>query len=170
MPDQYEIRPMLDADLDQVAKLEARVYGPGRFARTAYRLREGGRQRSKLCMSAWAGEKLAGSVRLIHIEIGKGCKAALLGPLNVAPEHTGYNLGIRLIKAAATAARELNLDALILIGDAPYYGKAGFKPLPHGRVTMPGPVDPSRLLILELTPEIAATCSGMITAIDSEAT
>ena len=155
---------MQDADLSQVAKLEARVYGPGRFARTAYRLREGGHQRSELCMSAWKKDELAGAVRLTQVQIGARCKAALLGPLNVAPEHTGDNLGIRLIEAAADAARELKLDALILIGDAPYYGKAGFKPLPFGRVTMPGPVDPARLLILELTPDIAQNCRGLITA------
>ena len=163
MSDNYIIRPMQDADLPDVAKLEARVYGPGRFARTAYRLREGGNQRSELCMSAWIGGALAGAVRFTHVKLGENCRAALLGPLNVAPEHTGANLGVRLIEAAADTAKELSLDALILVGDAPYYSKAGFNPLPYGRVTMPGPVDPARLLILELTPGIADNCKGMIT-------
>jgi len=167
MSDNYIIRPMQDADLGQVAKLEARVYGPGRFARTAYRLREDGNQRSELCMTAWRNDELAGSVRLTRVQIGATCKAALLGPLNVAPEHTGDNLGIRLIEAAADAARAIKLDALILIGDAPYYGKAGFKPLPFGRVTMPGPVDPARLLVLELASDVAQKCHGMITATKS---
>ena len=84
MSDTYEIRPMRDADLDKVAKLEARIYGPGRFARTTYRLREDGNQRTELCMSAWNDTELAGSVRFTHVSLGENCTAALLGPLNVA--------------------------------------------------------------------------------------
>jgi predicted N-acetyltransferase YhbS len=39
---------------------------------------------------------------------------------------------------------------VILVGDEPYYGKCGFKRIPPGRVVMPGPVDPERLLVAEL--------------------
>jgi predicted N-acetyltransferase YhbS len=39
----------------------------------------------------------------------------------------------------------------MLVGDEPYYGKCGFKRIPPGRVIMPGPVDPARLLAAELT-------------------
>ena len=38
----------------------------------------------------------------------------------------------------------------MLVGDEPYYGKSGFKRIPKGRATMPGPVDPARLLVCEL--------------------
>jgi predicted N-acetyltransferase YhbS len=53
---------------------------------------------------------------------------------------------------------------MLLVGDAPYYGKAGFKPIPEGRATMPGPVDPARLLIAELAPGAFDGVSGLIRA------
>ena len=164
MPDQYIIRPLTADDLPHVATLEARIYGPGRFARTAYRLREGNAQHTELCMSAWRGDTIAGAVRFTHITLGEACDAALLGPLTVATEHTGHNLGVRLIEAAANVARSINISALILVGDAPYYAKAGFTPVPNGQITMPGPVDPTRLLILELTPGVTKNCHGTIKA------
>ena len=153
---------MQHADLAKVAELEARIYGPGRFARTAYRLREGSVQRTELCMTAWKGNTLAGAVRFTHVSVGDNCRGALLGPLTINPDHSGHNLGIRLIEAATETARELKLDALLLVGDAPYYRKAGFKPVPYGRLSLPGPVDPARLLICELKDGISDKCSGSV--------
>jgi predicted N-acetyltransferase YhbS len=40
---------------------------------------------------------------------------------------------------------------VMLVGDEPYYGRVGFKRIAPGRVMLPGPVDPLRLLIKELT-------------------
>jgi predicted N-acetyltransferase YhbS len=39
----------------------------------------------------------------------------------------------------------------MLVGDEPYYGKHGFRQIPNGQVRLPGPVDPGRLLVAELT-------------------
>jgi predicted N-acetyltransferase YhbS len=39
---------------------------------------------------------------------------------------------------------------VLLVGDAAYYSRAGFKPVPKGHATMPGPVDHTRLLVAEL--------------------
>ncbi len=39
---------------------------------------------------------------------------------------------------------------MVLVGDEAYYSRVGFKPVPKGRMTMPGPVDYSRLLVIEL--------------------
>ena len=41
---------------------------------------------------------------------------------------------------------------VLLVGDMPYYGRFGFAPVPPGQITLPGPVDPARLLALELEP------------------
>ena len=159
---------MQPSDLSQVAKLEARVYGPGRFARTAYRLREGSDSHTELCMTAWSGNELAGAIRFTHITLGENCTGALLGPLTVNPDHIGQNLGLRLIEAAKETAISVGLDALVLVGDVPYYGKAGFEQITGGRLSFPGPVDPDRLLILPLHQERAENCQGLITARDPE--
>ena len=50
----------------------------------------------------------------------------------------------------------------MLVGDEPYYRKAGFKPIPKGRATMPGPVDPERLLVCELKEGAFEAVSGPI--------
>ena len=48
------------------------------------------------------------------------------------------------------------------MGDEPYYGKSGFKPIPKGRAVMPGPVDPARLLVCELAEGAFEGVSGLI--------
>ena len=51
---------------------------------------------------------------------------------------------------------------MVLVGDEPYYGKAGFKSVAKGQVTMAGPVDPARLLIAELAPGASEGVTGAI--------
>ncbi len=164
MSSHYQIRAMRSSDRNDVAELEARVYGPGRFARTAYRLREGQESHTALCMTAWSNSELAAAIRFTHINLGQDCVGALLGPLTVNPDHAGHNLGLRLIEAARETSQRKGLDALVLVGDVPYYGKAGFQPVRNGQFTFPGPVDPTRLLILPLHEERIENCNGPITA------
>ncbi len=78
-------------------------------------------------------------------------KALLLGPLTVEPAFRERGVGQALIERALKEAAASGHKLVILVGDEPYYGKAGFKPVPPGRAIMPGPVDPARLLVAELT-------------------
>ncbi len=50
---------------------------------------------------------------------------------------------------------------MVLVGDEPYYGRAGFTRVPNGRIVMPGPVDPDRLLVAELAPGAFDGVSGL---------
>ncbi len=50
------------------------------------------------------------------------------------------------------AARASGVRLVVLVGDEPYYGRFGFKPVPPGAITLPGPVNPLRLLAVELAP------------------
>jgi predicted N-acetyltransferase YhbS len=59
-------------------------------------------------------------------------------------------------------ARDAGCGFIILVGDEPYYGPLGFERLPPKRVTLPGPVDPARLLVAELKPGAAADLAGMV--------
>ncbi len=86
----------------------------------------------------------------------------MLGPLAVDPSFEGRGIGSALTRAAIEAAREAGEGLVILVGDAPYYARFGFAPVPPGRLTMPGPVDPARLLWLELREGFAAGLSGAI--------
>jgi predicted N-acetyltransferase YhbS len=144
------ILPETEGDATAIARLHERTFGPGRYAKSAYRLREQVPHDLALSFTARIGTLLVGSVRLSPIWIGDG-KALLLGPLTVEPPFRERGVGQALIKHALAEARAQGHRLVLLVGDEFYYGKSGFKRIPPGRVVMPGPVDPARLLIAELT-------------------
>jgi len=148
---------------DAIEKLHERGFGPGRFARTAFRLREGAAPLPGLNFIARVGTLLVGSVRLSPIRIG-GTPAIILGPLAVEPAFAGRGIGTALLMASLDAARTGGHNLVMLVGDEPFYGKVGFRRVPHGQVTLPGPVDPNRLLICELQPGAFDGVKGMAEA------
>jgi predicted N-acetyltransferase YhbS len=150
-------------DAPAIERLHERTFGPGRYAKTAYRLREQAAHRPDLSFTARIGSLLVGSVWLSPIRIGD-TKALLLGPLTVEPAFRERGVGQALIERALNAARAKGHRLVILVGDEPYYGKAGFKRVPPGRATMPGPVDPARLLVAELAEGAFEGVSGPIRA------
>jgi predicted N-acetyltransferase YhbS len=143
------LRPEMPSDAETIDKLHARAFGPGRFARTAFRLREGVPHRPELSFVAEVGTLLVGSIRLTPILAG-GRKALLLGPLTVEPAFMKRGIGMALLTRAVDAARDHGHALVILVGDVPFYGRIGFRAVPHAKLLMPGPVDPARLLALEL--------------------
>ena len=155
------ILPETADDAEAVERLHERTFGPGRYAKTAYRLREQVAHRLDLSFTARIGTLLVGSVRLSPVRIGDA-KALLLGPLTVEPAFRERGVGQALIARALKEAEAKGERLVILVGDEPYYGKCGFKKILPGRVTMPGPVDPARLLVAELADGAAEGLSGMI--------
>ena len=143
------ILPETKADAPAIERLHERTFGPGRYAKTAYRLREQVAHSLALSFTARIGTLLVGSVRLSPVRIGE-TKALLLGPLTVEPPFRDHGVGQALIERALEEARANGHRVVILVGDESYYGKCGFKRIPPGRVAMPGPVDPERLLAAEL--------------------
>jgi predicted N-acetyltransferase YhbS len=148
-------------DASAIERLHERTFGPGRYAKTAYRLREEVEHRLDVSFTARIGTLLVGSVRLTPIRIGE-TKALLLGPLTVEPPFRDRGIGTALIARALEEARQRGDRLVILVGDEPYYGKNGFKRIPKGRVEMPGPVDPARLLVAELAEGAFAGVSGPV--------
>jgi len=143
------ILPETPDDAGAIERLHERTFGPGRFAKTAYRLREQAAHRLEVSFTARIGTLLVGSVWLSPVRIGE-TKALLLGPLTVEPAFRERGVGQALIERALKEAKAKGHRLVILVGDEAYYGKCGFKRVPHGRATMPGPVDPARLLVAEL--------------------
>ncbi len=155
------IRPETAADADAIERLHERTFGPGRYAKTAYRLREGAPHVLALSFTARIGTLLVGSVRLSPIRIG-ATPALLLGPLTVEPPFRARGIGLALIERALAEARAQAHRLVVLVGDEPYYARAGFKLVPKGNAAMPGPVDPARLLVAELVPGAFDGVSGPI--------
>jgi predicted N-acetyltransferase YhbS len=150
-----------ESDALPIERLHERTFGPGRFARTAFRIREKIAHRIELSFTARIGTLMVGSVRLTPILIGD-TPGLFLGPVTIEPPFRGRGIGQALIERALGAAREHGHGLAVLVGDEPYYGRVGFKVIPKDRVTMPGPVDPARLLVCELAPGAFENVSGPI--------
>jgi predicted N-acetyltransferase YhbS len=148
-------------DAQIIERLHARTFGPGRYVLSAYRLREHVDHLLELSFTARIGTLLVGSVRQLPIRIGD-TPALLLGPLTVEPPFRSRGVGRALLDRAIRDARKAGHRLIVLVGDEPYYSRAGFRLIPKGTVTMPGPVDQRRLLVLELADGAAVGIVGKI--------
>ena len=148
-------------DAEAIDRLHERTFGPGRYAKTAYRIREGVAHQLDLSFTARIGTLMVGSVRLSLIRIGQ-TPALLLGPLAVEPPFRERGIGQALLERALKEAKAKGHRLMVLVGDEPYYAKVGFKKIPKGVATMPGPVDPQRLLVAELQDRAFDGVSGRI--------
>ena len=158
----FEIRLETDGDAPALSHLSAEAFGPGRFTRSAYRVREGVPPVKSLCLCGLLDRSLVGGIRFTAIRIGEAEGAALLGPLVVDPAVKGQGYGKALVEEGLARARGEGFALVLLIGDMPYYGRFGFQPVPPGQIILPGPVDPARLLAVELVPGALAGAAGAV--------
>ncbi|WP_082461314.1 MULTISPECIES: N-acetyltransferase [unclassified Devosia] len=164
---QLTVRPATPADDVFVDDLQAIAFGPGRFARTAFRVRERFPIDQSLSLISEVDGTACGSVWMTPISVG-GMKGYLLGPLATHPNFRKRGAGKLL-------AREVSKRALargeghfvLLVGDQDYYCPLGWVPTTPGNIQFPGPVDTSRVLLLADDPELATTLKGSIAAFDA---
>jgi predicted N-acetyltransferase YhbS len=154
------IRTERPADLAAREALLDVAYGPVRFTKPSQRLRE--RREPALSFVALEHGRVIGTVRLWPVSAGAGRPALLLGPLAVHPDCRRRGLGAALMRRALRAAQEAGHAAVLLVGDASYYGRFGFTAEKTGALSMPGPYEPARLLALELVPEALDGAHGVI--------
>ena len=157
----YEILPDTPAHADAVEALYDEVFGPGRFAKTAERLREGNSKIAEASLVAVDAEGVTGVVRVWPVTVGETGRAAFLGPIAVAERRRGNGVAFKLMERAIGVCREQGFAAVILVGDQDYYDRFGFKQAGEGRFALPGPVDQHRILIRDLSPA-AAKLKGML--------
>ena len=150
--------PAHDAEIEHINE---EAFGPGRFARAAYKIREGGPHERALSFVAIHEGAVIASVRLTRIAAGDG-EALLLGPLAVRPAFKNLGIGRRLVAIALEAAGKAGAAAVVLVGDEPYYGPLGFKRVPRGQISMPRPVDLDRILAVEIKPGAVASLTGEV--------
>jgi predicted N-acetyltransferase YhbS len=155
------LTPQTDADLPAIERLTERAFGPGRYARSAYRLREGVPPDASLSFVACVGTFLVGANQMTPIRCGN-TPALLLGPLTVDPAFRSGGIGEALVTRSLEAAREAGHTLVLLVGDLTYYGRMGFRPVPETQLTFCGPVDPARLLYCELVDGAFASVSGTV--------
>ena len=164
MASEVAIRPPLPDDLPQIFDLHARVFGPGRFARTAYRIREGTPPISPYCLLARIDGALVAAIRFTAITIGRRGPALLLGPLAVEPRWAGQGYGRRLIAEGLEGAKADGVRLVILVGDMAYYPRCGSARMPPGNIGWPGPAHRARFLACELEPGALTDFAGLVAA------
>ena len=148
-------------DAVAIERLHERTFGPGRYARTSYRIREKVSHRLDLSFTARIGTLLVGSVRQTEVRIGD-TPALLLGPLTIEPPFRDRGIGMALLESALGEAKAKGHRLVMLVGDEPYYARVGFKRIPRGQVKLDGPVDPERMLAAELAEGALTGVSGVV--------
>ncbi len=138
------------------------AFGDARFRKSSQMLREGRLPAERLSFVATEGTRLTGTARLWNVTCGPGKSALLLGPVAVATDRRNAGIGRALVERAVVAARQLGHDAILLVGDAPYYARFGFSAAKTGLLWMPGPFERDRLLGLELKPGALDGARGLI--------
>lgn len=158
----FRFSPETAEDETEVEYLLDLCFAPGRTALSSYRLRDDIPKVAALSLVArddYSG--IAGSIRYWPVEIGKtGAPALLLGPVAVHPTHQGEGLAAMLILESLDTARQTGWQRVVLVGDAPYYGRFGFERA--GFLKFPPPTNPDRLLALELIDGGFAGISGTV--------
>jgi predicted N-acetyltransferase YhbS len=158
------IRKEAFRDASARERLLDRVWGALRFAKTAERLREDRIPADDLSFVATEGRSVVGTIRLWDICAGPDRPALLLGPLAVDEAWRGQGIGSALMRRAMATARRRGRAAMLLVGDAPYYGRFGFSAEKTEALWLPGPFEPSRLLGHEIMPGALDGARGLVSA------
>jgi predicted N-acetyltransferase YhbS len=153
------LAPERPADAAAADALIARAFGPGRHAKAAERLREGGAPAAGLAFLAWVDGRAVGTVRLWPITIGE-TPALLLGPIAVDGAERGAGIGAALVRRACEAASAAGHSLVLLVGDEAWFGPLGFAATAARRIVMPGPVDQKRVLVRALAAGAADALAG----------
>lgn len=160
---QMKLVAELPEHADGVEAVLARAFGPGRFAKTSERVRERGALAApRLSRIALSGEgQVIGVCRVWRVEPGAPCY--FMGPLAVDPAARNQGLGLALARDATAACRASGeAGGIIVVGAEKFFAPLGFAAAPKGRVLLPGPVNPARLLWLELRPGGLDKVAGMV--------
>jgi predicted N-acetyltransferase YhbS len=158
------VRLATSSDDQFIEDLHALAFGPGRFARTAFRVRERFPIDESLSMIGEINGERGGSVWMTPISVG-GVDGYMLGPLATHPDFRKRGLGKLLALEVTRAALERTEGSFVLlIGDQDYYCPLGWQLTTPGNIVWPGPVDPSRVLLYSHDKTLAVRLKGKIAA------
>ena len=140
------------------------VMGEARFTKTAARLRESRLPAEELSFVARAKRRVVGCLQLWNVSAGPQRPALLLGPLAVASDRRNRGVGTALVRRALSEARRRGHRIVLLVGDAPYYGRFGFSSEKTQALWLPGPHERHRLLAHELASGALEGACGLVFA------
>jgi predicted N-acetyltransferase YhbS len=160
----FELSPATVADAPAIEHLLDLSFGLSRRTKTSYRLREGALASPGLSHVVHdPGLGLAGTISYWPLAIGAaGTQALLLGPIAVHLQRQNLGIGLMLMRDTLAMAKIAGHRLVLLVGDAPYYERVGFKQVPDGQMLLPGPYDPKRLMYLELAAGALVDAQGLV--------
>jgi len=148
-----------------VENLLDRAFGESWRHKTCHRLRQGRAPLRGASLVARTRRRVLGTVRFWPVLFGRSQDGLMLGPLAVEGDARSGGLGARLVEEGLAFARRLGHKRVFLVGDAAYYARFGFAAAHAKKLELPGPVDATRFLGLELVPGAFADTSGRIQAL-----
>lgn len=164
------VRLATAADDAFVEELQAIAFGPGRFSRTAFRVRERFPIDPSLTLIAEVDGTPSGSVWMTPISIG-GVNGYMLGPLATHPNFRKRGAGKLLAREVTKLALSRGEGKYVmLVGDRDYYCPLGWEPATLGAIQFPGPVDPTRVLVYAEDKSLATSLAGRIAAFKAPTT
>lgn len=144
------IRQTSKNDTDKIFNLLHRSFGPGRFARSVYRLREKTNRETEFSYIYELNKDILSSISYYQTFLNNDIKGLLLGPLAVDPKHRGKGFGVELVKYTISLIKKtMDYDFILVVGDYQYYEKFGFKKI-DTTFNFYGPVRVEKVLILDL--------------------
>ncbi len=159
------IRAEIATDVAARERLLDRGFGRARHRKTSARLRDGRMPAEGLAFTAVSKSgRVIGTVRLWNVIAGSAGPSLLLGPLAVDGQYKGRGIGSALMNHALREAVKQGHASIMLVGDAPYYGRFGFRPELVADLHLPGPVERARFLGLELAPGALDGAEGPLMA------
>lgn len=141
-----------------------RAYGTARHGKPSQKLRKGRLPAAGMSLVAADRQtgQIIGTVRQWQVTAGSAGPALLLGPLAVDPGWHRCGIGSALMQRALDLAARRGHRAVLLVGDAAYYGRFGFSAARTARLGMLGQHEPARLLAFELRPGALDNAYGLI--------
>ena len=141
------IRSTNENDLEQIIELLDSTFGPGRYARSVYRLREMRPFEEKFSYVYEWNNKILASISYCKTIINLNSNGLLLGPLAVELEHKGKGFGVQLVDYTLSLINDDDrFDFVIVVGDLDYYQRFGFNRIEQD-IRFYGPVDKNKLLL-----------------------
>ena len=159
------IRAEILADVTAREALLDRAFGRARQRKTSQRFRDDRLFAEGLAFTALSKSgRVIGTLRMWNVIAGNAGPALLLGPLAVDARYQRRGIGCEMMTHALNIAKVLGHASVLLVGDEPYYSRFGFTRNLVADLHLPGPVERSRFLGLELTSGALDGAEGLVTA------
>jgi predicted N-acetyltransferase YhbS len=144
------LKPLSAIAPDALETLLDLAFGTDRHGRTAYAVREGAEPVDSLSFVAMDGETLTGSLQCWPVTLlfpdADALSLVMVGPVAVHPEYQNQGIGKYMTREVTARLDHVGQSAM-MIGDPDYYQPFGFRSGPASGWTLPGPVEPHRILL-----------------------